>query len=101
MALYATRLGSVRQLAQLHLGGGTPNYLTEAQLLRLVTIIERYFSIGDDTEMSLEASPKRSSFSQLELLRGLGFRSIDFQLRDLDAAVQRSIGRSKTSSVSR
>lgn len=99
MALYAAKLGEGRQLAQLHLGGGTPNYLTEAQLLRLMTIIERYFSIGHDTEMSLEASPKRSSFSQLQLLKGLGFRSVDFQLRDLDATVQRSIGRSNTLAV--
>ena len=83
-----------RRLAQLHLGGGTPNYLTDSQLLRLVSLIERHFVIDEATETSLEAAPKRTSQSQLQLLRGLGFKSVRFEVRDLDPGVQQSVGRS-------
>jgi oxygen-independent coproporphyrinogen-3 oxidase len=99
MEAHAERVGEGRFLAQLHLGGGTPNYLTEPQLLRLISTVERYFRIAPSTEMSIEASPSRSSESQFQLLRGLGFDSIKFQVRDLDAGVQRAIGRSNSFAV--
>ena len=83
-----------RKLVQLHLGGGTPNYLTDPQLLRLMSIIESYFELDEDTCASIEVAPKRTSQSQLQLLRGLGFSGIKFEVRDLDAEVQTSIGRS-------
>ncbi len=62
MTLVTARLGNGRPLHQLHLGGGTPNYLTEPQLIRLMSIVERHFTITDKTETSLEASPKRTSW---------------------------------------
>jgi oxygen-independent coproporphyrinogen-3 oxidase len=88
------RIGRGRPLAQLHLGGGTPNYLSDTQLVRLMDVIEQHFTLDADTETSLEASPKRCSPSQLALLRGLGFDIINFQVRDLDSEVQLAIGRS-------
>jgi oxygen-independent coproporphyrinogen-3 oxidase len=94
MDLATERAGRARPLAQLHLGGGTPNYLTEPQLIRLMGIIETYFVISESTSMSLDASPRRSSYSQLALLRGLGFRDIRFDVRDLDPTVQMALGRS-------
>ncbi len=93
MDLVADRLGGRLPLLQLHLGGGTPNYLSDPQLVRLMEIVERHFAIDDNTETSLEANPKRSSATQLELLRGLGFRRIQFEVRDLDATVQKALGR--------
>ncbi len=92
MDLATRQAGRSRPLAQLHLGGGTPNYLTEPQLMRLMDIVERYFTVNDQTTMSLDASPRRSSYAQLELLRGLGFRDIKFDVRDLDANVQKRPG---------
>ena len=99
MALVTERIGSGRNLLQLHLGGGTPNYLSDHQLVRLVDIIEHNFTIVDTTETSLEASPKRTSYSQLALLRGLGFRRINFEVRDLDPDVQMALGRSQSLSI--
>ncbi|MEM1113981.1 MAG: radical SAM protein [Pseudomonadota bacterium] len=99
MTLVTARLGNGRELQQLHLGGGTPNYLSETQIIRLMTIIERHFTITEHTETSLDVSPKRSSRAQLALLRGLGFRRINFEVRDLDDEVQKAIGRSQSMSV--
>lgn len=85
--------GSGMEISQLYLGGGTPNYLSDPQLLRLADIIERHFQATDATDAVIELSPKRSSVAQLQLLRGLGFRSIKFEVRDLDPEVQKALGR--------
>lgn len=92
--LAAERIGERRRLAQLYLGGGTPNYLSDPQLLRLADMLEKHFDIDSGTDTTIEVSPKRSSAAQLQLLRGLGFRTIKFEVRDLDADVQRALGRS-------
>ena len=94
MGMVTGRIGRGRPLMQLHIGGGTPNYLTDPQLVRLAAIIEDHFVIGPDTETSLDASPKRTSRAQLDLLHGLGFRRINFEVRDLDPGVQMAVGRS-------
>ncbi len=97
--LVAERLGSRRRLQQLHLGGGTPNYLTDIQLVRLVDAIDRRFVIDANTETSLEANAHRASFAQLNLLNGLGFRNLNLEIRDLDAGVQRTLGRHQSLAV--
>ena len=94
MGMVTGRIGRGRPLTQLHIGGGTPNYLTDPQLVRLAAIVENHFRIGPDTETSLDASPKRTSRAQLDLLQGLGFRRINFEVRDLDPGVQMAVGRS-------
>ncbi len=85
--------GRAQTLSQLHLGGGTPNYLSDPQLMRLMDIVEHYFTLSPDTMMSLDASARRSSYAQLQLLRGLGFRDIKFDVRDLNPGVQTAVGR--------
>jgi oxygen-independent coproporphyrinogen-3 oxidase len=96
ISLVTRHIGRHLPLAQLHLGGGTPNYLSDTQFSRLMDVLDRHFSIGADTESSLEANPQRSSPSQLALLRGLGFQVINFQIRDIENAVQFAVGRSNS-----
>jgi oxygen-independent coproporphyrinogen-3 oxidase len=93
MAQVAERLGAHRPVRQLRLGGGTPNYLSDTQLVRLMEIVGRHFRVSGETDASLEANPCRTSASQLNLLYGLGFRRIDFSIGDLDPRVQLAIGR--------
>lgn len=93
LSLVTDSIGRGRLVNQLHVGGGTPNHLNEPQLARLVEIIERYFCIAPDACTSIECNPRRASAGQLELLYGLGFRRISFGVQDLNADVQRAIGR--------
>ncbi len=93
IALVARATASGRRVQQLHVGGGSPNYLSDRQIVRLMTLLDRHFKIDADTEASLDANPNRTSPSQLALLHGLGFRRISFGVRDLDPAVQLAIGR--------
>ncbi len=93
MTLIAERIGAHHDVVQVHLAGGTPNYLTEAQLTRLTEMLERRFHLAADTERSIECDPRRASAGQLELLHALGFSIIGFGVQDLDPDVQRAIGR--------
>ncbi|WP_295456776.1 oxygen-independent coproporphyrinogen III oxidase [uncultured Thiodictyon sp.] len=93
MDLVTAELGGGRALAQLHLGGGTPNYLTDSQLIRLMEMVGSRFHLGPDTAATIECNPRRASASQLELLKGLGFKGVSFGIQDLDVRVQHAIGR--------
>ena len=101
VALVTEHLGTQRRLQQLHLGGGTPNYLSDLQLVRLIDILDRHFVIDEHTDASLEANAHRASHTQLALLHGLGFRSINLAVRDLDTKVQEALGRKQSLSVVR
>lgn len=86
-------LGVSRRVTQLHLGGGTPNILSEQQLLTLHQLLERHFTFAPTAERSLEADPRHVSFTQLQWLYALGFRRLSYGVQDLDPQVQRAIGR--------
>lgn len=101
MSLVTELIGRGREIGQLHVGGGTPNHLNEPQLARLVEIVERHFRFSANASTSIECNPRRSSAGQLELLYGLGFRRISFGVQDLNADVQRAIGRVQSLSMVR
>lgn len=93
MDLVVEHLGSGRDLCQIHVGGGTPNYLSDSQLVRLMEAVGQRFHICEDTDTGIECNPRRCSAGQMELLKGLGFNRISFGVQDLDASVQHAIGR--------
>lgn len=92
MALYLTLLGA-RQINQLHLGGGTPTFLTEQQLSRLMALLHRYFDVATDAEISIEIDPRSCSESKLRHLRALGFNRVSYGVQDFDQQVQIAINR--------
>ncbi|MFO7562289.1 MAG: oxygen-independent coproporphyrinogen III oxidase [Enhygromyxa sp.] len=95
--LVGERLGERRKLAQLHLGGGTPTYLSPAQLDRALAALARVFWREPDSEWSIELDARATSDAHLELLGRWGFRRISLGVQDLDAEVQRQIGRVQSS----
>lgn len=92
MAFYQPLLAQ-KQIMQLHLGGGTPTFLTEVQLNRLMTLVHRHFTIKPDAELSIEIDPRSCSDSKLAHLRMLGFNRVSFGVQDLDEKVQIAINR--------
>lgn len=91
--LVAGALGLGRRVAQLHLGGGTPNYFDEVQLRRLWRTITERFTLAADADLSIEGDPRLATPEQLRLLRELGFERVSFGVQDLDPRVQQAIGR--------
>jgi len=94
MSLVSKRLGRSWELSQVLVGGGTPNYLADAQLARVAAMIERHFEVTQDTRMAIECNPSRTSQGQLALIRGLGFKELRFEMREIDPLAQSALGRS-------
>ncbi|TVS02623.1 MAG: oxygen-independent coproporphyrinogen III oxidase [Cyanobium sp. PLM2.Bin73] len=82
-----------RRLAQLHWGGGTPNYLNAAEQARLWGLIARHFDLESDLEASIEVNPEFLSRDQALQLRELGFNRISFGIQDANPEVQRAVNR--------
>tara|TARA_R110002126_G_scaffold258905_2_gene401904 strand:+ start:365 stop:1726 length:1362 start_codon:yes stop_codon:yes gene_type:complete len=82
-----------KHITQLHLGGGTPTFLTEVQLSRLMALIHSSFNIDPDAEISIEIDPRSCSDGKLRHLRALGFNRVSFGVQDLDTKVQIAINR--------
>ncbi len=86
-------LGPGREVVQLHWGGGTPNFLDQAQRHRLVNRLTKEFRISETAERSIELDPRLVKPGQIADLRALGFNRISLGVQDLDPAVQAAIGR--------
>ncbi len=99
--LLCERLTSRRSLIQLHLGGGTPTYLNEAQLTRLWSLISDRFTPAEGAEIALEIDPVVTTTDQLDLLRGFGFNRVSMGIQDFTPEVQERVGRVQTVELTR
>jgi oxygen-independent coproporphyrinogen III oxidase len=93
IGMVAERLGKRRRLSRVHLGGGTPTTLTEAQLMTLWRSITDRFTIERDAELAVEIDPMVTRQEQLALLRGMGFNRLSMGVQDFDPDVQRAVNR--------
>lgn len=85
-----------RSLAALHFGGGTPAYLGNELLGKVVQKIFDNFELQSDAEVSIEVNPGVTSAAQVVFLRGLGFNRISVGVQDFDSDVLKGIGRHQT-----
>ncbi|HVY61505.1 MAG TPA: oxygen-independent coproporphyrinogen III oxidase, partial [Planctomycetota bacterium] len=92
VATVAKALGSRRVVRQLHLGGGTPTYLTVEELERLHAILAKHFDLRDD-EKAIEIDPRVTSVEQMKTLARLGFNRCSFGVQDFADDVQRAVNR--------
>jgi oxygen-independent coproporphyrinogen III oxidase len=93
VTLHTDVLGTSQPMSQLHFGGGTPTYLSDAQLEHVVGVLSRAFRPTPAAEVSIEVDPRTASPRRLELLRALGFNRISFGVQDFDADVQVTVHR--------
>ncbi len=81
------------EVKQVHLGGGSPTYLTPDQLARLWAILTSRFSIAADAEIAIEIDPRITSREHLQTLRGLGFNRVSLGVQDFAPQVQAAVNR--------
>ena len=80
-------------VAQMHWGGGTPTFLSHAELARLMAALRCRFNLEERSECSIEIDPRTLQTGSLELLRELGFNRISLGVQDFDPEVQRAVHR--------
>lgn len=94
--LYATKVPELlsRPLKHLHLGGGTPTFLSADQLVALLKpILDSVKKDPHSFEASIEVDPRRTSREQLEALHKLGFNRVSMGVQDFNPEVQRLVNR--------
>ncbi len=98
IAMQAALFDRTRTLRQLHLGGGTPTYLTREQLTELMDCLHQAFNLddSDEHEFSIEVDPRTISTEQIEHLRQLGFNRLSFGVQDFDPDVQAAVNRQQS-----
>ncbi|MEO5377207.1 MAG: oxygen-independent coproporphyrinogen III oxidase [Magnetococcus sp. DMHC-6] len=84
-----------REVVQLHLGGGTPTYLSLEQLTRLQACLGEHFTLaqGDKGEFGVEVDPREVPKGTLTGMRQLGYNRISIGVQDLDFNVQKAVNR--------
>ena len=91
--LYLTQLKRKVTLSEIHLGGGTPTFLSASELDFLMQGILSRVEIAPDAEFSLEADPRVTQRDQLEVLVKHGFRRLSLGIQDFDPKVQEIVHR--------
>ena len=95
--LYLDKLGrSAIPVTELHLGGGTPTYLTPAELETLLKGILGHTQTAGDAEYSVEADPRVTTREHLQTLAKLGFRRLSLGIQDFDPKVQAIVHRTQS-----
>jgi oxygen-independent coproporphyrinogen-3 oxidase len=93
ISLVGHALGSRQPMSQLHLGGGSPTFLSDAELERLMAMLARCFALTSDAEVSIEVDPRTVTPERLAHLRRIGFNRVSFGVQDFDAQVQQAVHR--------
>jgi oxygen-independent coproporphyrinogen-3 oxidase len=91
--LHLAHLGAGQTVSQLHLGGGTPTFLSDDELRNLMSMLRRSFSLVPGGEYSIEVDPRTVDAGRLALLAELGFNRLSFGVQDFDPAVQKAVHR--------
>jgi oxygen-independent coproporphyrinogen-3 oxidase len=87
--LYRKKLGIDKlKLGELHLGGGTPTFLTPKELRFLLEGIFSRCEVTPDHEFSIEVDPRVTNRDHLEVLKEFGFKRISLGIQDFDPKVQ-------------
>jgi len=91
--LVAAQLKGGRRVEQLHLGGGTPTYLSSEELQRVMVLLRARFAIDPRAEMSIEIDPRTAPPEKIRALAALGFNRLSIGVQDFDPEVQEAVNR--------
>jgi oxygen-independent coproporphyrinogen-3 oxidase len=83
-------------LAEMHLGGGTPTFLSPSELERMIGGILKAVRRTEDSEFSVESDPRVTTPEHLETLARLGFTRLSLGIQDFDPRVQQAVNRIQT-----
>jgi oxygen-independent coproporphyrinogen III oxidase len=89
----ARRLSPDRPVVQFHWGGGTPTYLSPAQMEELFLYAKERFAFSPDAEIGSESDPRVTTDDHLTTMRRLGFNRISMGVQDFSPLVQKTVRR--------
>lgn len=93
LELQVEHFGRGYNVSQLHLGGGSPTFLSDVELSDLLDMIKRHFNLTPGGEFSIEVDPRTVTPERLQHLYQLGFNRLSFGVQDFDPTVQKAVHR--------
>ena len=101
MLMQANLLDWQRPVEQLHWGGGTPTFLSDEQMVWLMSRTKSLFNMldNDEGQYSIEIDPREVSPTTLRTLREIGFNRLSLGLQDLDERVQVAVNRAQSAEL--
>jgi oxygen-independent coproporphyrinogen-3 oxidase len=95
IAMQGALFAGMNRIEQLHLGGGTPTYLSDAQMGELLLHLRQWFDFAPDAvgEYSIEVDPRTVTRERVFSLRAQGFNRISLGVQDFDPDVQKAVNR--------
>lgn len=91
--LHTALIGRGQVVNQLHLGGGSPTFLSDAELRELMGMLRSNFTLSPGGEYTIEIDPRTVDAVRLDTLAELGFNRLSFGVQDFDPAVQKAVHR--------
>ena len=91
--LNVAHLGQGQMVSQLHLGGGSPTFLSDEELAQLMTMLRRNFQFAPGGEYSVEIDPRTVTRERLAALAAQGFNRLSFGVQDFEPVVQKAVHR--------
>ncbi|WP_158769025.1 oxygen-independent coproporphyrinogen III oxidase [Paraglaciecola sp. L1A13] len=82
-----------KPVTRVHLGGGTPNFLNDIQLKRLIDGLKKHFNFTSDAELAIEVDPRDMTCERIDTMADIGFNRLSIGLQDIDPKVQKAINR--------
>ena len=95
VAMVAPLFESDREVMQLHFGGGTPNFLSPAQLGEFMQFLWQHFhfSQSENRDISIEIDPRCVKPDDIAALASMGFNRASLGVQDFDPEVQEAVNR--------
>jgi oxygen-independent coproporphyrinogen-3 oxidase len=91
--MHTASMGLGQSVSQLHLGGGSPTFLSDQELRDLMAMLQRNFTLVPGGEYAIEVDPRTVDVARLNTLFELGFNRLSFGVQDFDPAVQKAVHR--------
>ncbi|MCX8617277.1 oxygen-independent coproporphyrinogen III oxidase [Gilliamella sp. B2923] len=90
-----------RTVSQMHWGGGTPTFLTDEEIARLMASLKQHFHFADDAELSIEIDPREITPDTIDHLANLGFNRLSMGIQDFNHEIQNLINREQDENLIR
>ena len=90
-----------RELEQLHFGGGTPTFLSNAELEQVMAMLGERFPLAENAECSIEVDPRSTPPDKVRTLANIGFNRMSMGVQDFDLEVQKAVNRLQSFEMTR
>ena len=92
-AAYFDLINKKLKVVQLHFGGGSPSWLSNAEVNQVMQIVHKYFDMSDAREVSMELDPRHVTSEFMQNLAEVGFNRVSLGVQDFDYKVQKAVNR--------